>query len=194
MILAGNLNSRWLPSESGGQRAIESWYDVNLLNNGPRQIADYLGTTFITRGHEQDHGTWIDHILHLGDQHNIEVLGAFNSQNSEWEGVTDHRPLWIHYATHLPTTDIPVRPQDLKPRIELPITDKRQVKDFQHKLESIISSIPYDGTDTQEAEQYLEQLTTYIVNTTEDINTQYRITDTRGCFKDGLSPVFLIHK
>ena len=56
VILAGDLNSRWLPSEHGGQRAIEGWCDMNLLINGPRLIADYLRTTFITRGHEQDSG------------------------------------------------------------------------------------------------------------------------------------------
>ena len=104
VILGGDLNSRWLPAERGGQRSIEEWCDTNFLINGPRQIADALKTTFITRGHETENGTWIDHILHLGHSDNIQVLGALNSQNSEWQGVTDHRPLWVHYATAQPST------------------------------------------------------------------------------------------
>ena len=126
VILAGDLNSRWNNDDSGGQRSIEHWCDDNFLINGPKLISDHIAEPFITRGHELDDGTWIDHILHVGDISSIDVIGAFNAQGSEWEGVTDHRPLWAEYKTLEPSTDDPVRPQQLKPRIELPLGDKRQ--------------------------------------------------------------------
>ena len=88
VILAGDLNSRWNNGDSGGQRSVERWCDENFLINGPKLISDHIAEPFITRGHELDDGTWIDHILHVGDISSIDVIGAFNAQGSEWEGVT----------------------------------------------------------------------------------------------------------
>jgi hypothetical protein len=93
IILAGDLNSTWTTNESGGQRAIASWCEENSFISGAKLISDHIQQRFITRGHELDTGTWIDHILHIGDLEHIDIIGAFNSIDSIWEGVTDHRPL-----------------------------------------------------------------------------------------------------
>ena len=138
-------------------------------------------------------GTWIDHILHIGDLEHIDIIGAFNSIDSTWEGVTDHRPLWAHYSTHPPSTEMPVRPQPTKPRVDLPLGDPRQVADFRRRLQEAVSHIPYEGDESKAAEQYLENLTAFIVDTTEEINNSYRSTP-RSTFKDGFSPAFLITK
>jgi hypothetical protein len=191
VILAGDLNSSWLNTDRGGQRAIESWCDDSFLINGPRLLSDLLGIPFVTRGHELDDGTWIDHILHSGDPEHLDVIGAFNSRGSEWEGVTDHRPLWAHYTTHAPSTELPVRPQRLRPRVELPLGDKRQLTDFNARLSAVVSQLPYDGEDAHAAELYLENLTKFMVDTTEDINHTYRKTP-RDPYKDGFSPEFMI--
>ena len=193
VILTGDLNSRWLSAEHGGQRAIESWCEDSFLINGPRLISDLLQIPFFTRGHELDDGTWIDHILHSGDTEHLDILGAFNSRGSEWEGVTDHRPLWAHYSTHQPSTEMPIRPQKLKARIELPLGDKRQLQDFHNRLNSVVSQIPYDGEDSKDAELYLEQLSKFVVDTTEDINDSYS-SGTRDSYKDGNSPEFMVKK
>ena len=193
VILTGDLNSRWLSAEHGGQRAIESWCEDSFLINGPRLISDLLQIPFFTRGHELDDGTWIDHILHSGDTEHLDILGAFNSRGSEWEGVTDHRPLWAHYSTHQPSTEMPIRPQKLKARIELPLGDKRQLQDFHNRLNSVVSQIPYDGEDSKDAELYLEQLSKFVVDTTEDINDSYS-SGTRDSYKDGYSPEFMVKK
>ena len=194
VILAGDLNSTWKANERGGQRAIENWCDANYLINGPRLISDCLNIPFITRGHEVDEGSWIDHILHIGDPNSIDILGAFNSRDSGWEGVTDHRPLWAHYATHKPITEHPVRPPPLKPRVELPRGDHRQITDFRHKLSTVVKQIPYTGEESREAEIYLENLSAFIVETTEDINDTYRSAARQSSYKDGFSPEFLINK
>ena len=193
VILTGDLNSRWRSQERGGQRSIENWCDDSFLINGPRLISDLLKIPFFTRGHELDDGTWIDHILHSGDTDHIDILGAFNSRGTEWEGVTDHRPLWAHYSTHQPSTEMPIRPQKLKARVELPLGDKRQIQDFSNRLKTVVSQIPYEGEDSQAAELYLEQLSKFIVDTTEDINNSYS-TGTRDSYKDGYSPEFMIKK
>ena len=193
VILAGDLNSTWLANERGGQRAIENWCDDSFLINGPRLISDLLKIPFFTRGHELDDGTWIDHILHSGDTEHIDILGAFNSRGAEWEGVTDHRPLWAHYSTHQPSTEMPIRPQKLKAKVELPLGDRRQIQDFTKRLTTVVSQIPYDGEDSEAAELYLENLSKFIVDTTEDINNTYS-TGTRDTYKDGYSPEFMIKK
>jgi hypothetical protein len=194
VILAGDLNSTWKSHESGGQRSIETWCNDNFWINGPRHISDHIGQKFITRGHELDTGTWIDHILHMGDVQHIDTLGAFNSIDDVWEGVTDHRPLWAHYSTSDPTTEVPVRPQSLKPRVELPNGDPRQIADFRRKLKETVKQIPYDGEDSKAAELYLENLTAFMVDTTEEINKLYRSSAPRSSFKDGFSPEFMINK
>ena len=193
VILAGDLNSTWLAKERGGQRAIEHWCDDSFLINGPRLISDLLKIPFFTRGHELEDGSWIDHILHTGDTEYIDILGAFNSRGTEWEGVTDHRPLWAHFSTHQPSTEMPIRPQKLKGKVELPLGDKRQIQDFSKRLTTVVSQIPYDGDDSKAAELYLENLSKFIVDTTEDINNTYN-TSTRDTYKDGYSPEFMIKK
>jgi hypothetical protein len=78
--------------------------------------------------------------------------------------------------------------------VELPLGDRRQIRDFQDRLNDVVTQIPYDGEDKFAAEQYLEQLTSFIVDSTEQINNTYRRHQQRDHFKDGLSPEFLIHK
>ena len=151
ILMAGDLNSTWTPNERGGQRAISPWCDDNSLINGARLISDHIQQPFITRGHELDTGSWIDHILHIGDLDHIDIIGAFNSIDSIWEGVTDHRPIWAHYSTHPPSTDLAIRPQPTKPRVELPLHDPRQVADFRRRLQEVVSRIPYEGEESQQA-------------------------------------------
>ena len=85
--------------------------------------------------------------------------------------MTDHRPLWAHYATHKSITEHPVRPPPLTQRIELPSGDHRQITTaFRHNLSTVVKEIPYTGEVSREAENYLENLFAFIVETTEDIN------------------------
>ena len=51
--------------------------------------------------------------------------------------------------------------------------DKPQLQDFHNRLNSVVSQIPYDGEDSKDAELYLEQLSKFVVDTTEDINDSY---------------------
>ena len=198
VLLLGDFNSRWLSQENGGNRAIRDWCQDNFLVNGPRQVSDTLRATtdsppiFTTRGHELDEGTWIDHILHCGHIEDIEVLGAFCSQGIEWEGVTDHRPLWAVYKTALPSTPMPVRPQALQSRVELPLTDRGQVEQFQTRIRRIVAQIPYVGVSDQEAEHYLDNLSRHMVDTVADINAARRRPP--ASYKDGFSPAFVTHK
>ena len=79
---------------------------------------------------------------------------------------------------------MPIRPQKLKAWIELPLGNKRQLQDFHNRLNSVVSQIPYDGEDSKDAELYREQLSKFIVDTTEDINDSYN-SGTRDSYKDG---------
>ncbi len=61
-MAGGDYNSRWLPSDRGGQRSLFHWANENYLINGPRIIADRGNMSFITFGrNDWTDGTWIDH-------------------------------------------------------------------------------------------------------------------------------------
>ena len=47
VILGGDLNATWLPSEAGGQRTLASWASEHSLSNGPRLLAEHRGDTHI---------------------------------------------------------------------------------------------------------------------------------------------------
>ena len=78
--------------------------------------------------------------------------------------------------------------------MELPLGDKRQLEDFRARLKDVVSKISYEGNNSKDTELYLENLSKFVVDTTEDINNTYRTHSDRGTYKDGFSPAFLINK
>ena len=102
--------------------------------NGPSEVSQQLSIPFYTHGIETQNLTWIDHILQFSSADNIDIMGAYNSQVSEWEGVSDHRPIWAHYNMAGLVTDHPVKPQKVVKRPEIPLHDPRQVDAFQRPL------------------------------------------------------------
>ena len=95
-IIAGDLNSTWLSSDPGGQRAIRQWATNNDLSNGPRMVHDaYAPPTvagsgiahhFITYGCTTwTKSSWIDHVLHSGSPDHVSVLGACNALGPDIE-------------------------------------------------------------------------------------------------------------
>ena len=193
VILTGDLNSTVSSSEGGGQRQLQRWTTEHSFLNGPSGVSQQLGIPFYTHGIETQNPTWIDHILHFGSADNIDIMGAYNSQGAEWEGVSDHKPIWAHYNMAGPVTDHPVKPQKVAKRPEIPLHDPRQVDAFQRQLHDIFQRIPYNGEDDDAAELYLEQATQFIVDTTRNINKKHH-REYKNRFKDGFSPEFLVSK
>ena len=159
IILAGDFNSTVSSTERGGQRQLNRWTSDHSYVNGPYTISQALNISFATHGIETQNHSWIDHILHFGASDNVDIMATYSSIGAEWEGVSDHRPIWAHYRTAGPVNDSPVRPQPLKKRPELPLHDACQVAAFHRHLTDIFTRIPYDGDTDDAAELYLEHAT-----------------------------------
>ena len=147
--------------------------------------------TFATRGHEHQRDAWIDHIIYWGNAAQIRPLGAFNSVEAGWKVASDYWPLWTAFQSAMPTTSMPVRPKKSHKRPEIPLDDHRQVAEFQHTLDTIIWKIPYTGDSYAEAEEYLNNITEFIVDTAALTNANNR-KRARDKYKDGVSPQFLL--
>jgi hypothetical protein len=146
---------------------------------------------FATRGYENQKDTWIDHILYSGEHGKIHPTGAFNSVAAEWKVASDHWPIWQAFHTSLPTTDPPTRATKATKRPEIPLTDYRQIAEFERHLDKIIKRIPYEGDNDAEAETYLDNVSKFIVDTTATLNAKYH-KKSRDVYKDGVSPQFLL--
>ena len=192
IILGGDLNSRWAGTH-GGQRSISQWASSNYLINGPLQIAERCGATFVTCGHI-DHGcgTWIDHLLHAGDLSRIDIVGAFNDTGPLLDGYSDHRPLIASYHTSCHATPaITTMPKPRK-RPELPRGDKRQIAVFKNEMNAALSQIPFTCATSRDAETALELFTQFTVHLTRMVNTLFSGGSKRR--KDGYSPEFVLRK
>ena len=192
-IHCGDYNSKWSPSDIGGQRTLSQWASNNYLINGPRLITDRGNLSFVTYGRAHRHGgTWIDHILHAGNPDIIDILGAFNDQGLFYDDISDHKPLIAIFRTSSPRgSQIPAVPKAAK-RPELPRSDKRQITMFKHKLHDVIHQIPYTTTSVEEAESAIDFASRYMVQLSKDINESFKTSTTKR--KNGFSPEYMLRK
>ena len=162
-ISCGDYNSKWSSSDIGGQRTLLQWASNNYLINGPRLIAERGNLTFITYGRaHRAGGTWIDHILHVGNPDIIDILGAFNDQGLFYDDISDHKPLIAIFRTSSPRgAKLTPVPKAAK-RPELPRSDKRQIALFKFKLNEILQQIPYTTSSTTDAEIALDFASRYM--------------------------------
>ena len=192
-IATGDLNSRWLPTDHGGQRSIVDWANDNYLINGPRLIADRANMKFITFGRRDwEDGSWIDHILHAGDPDNIDILGAFNDLGSLLDDVSDHKPIRAVYRTHRPMFAAVASVPKPRKRPELPRGDKSQIARFKDRLSGMLSQVAPTVDSISEAEEALELASQCIVQVVRELNEESRPLTKRH--KDGYSPEYVLRK
>ena len=55
-----------------------------------------------TMGGDGQPRTWIDHVLHKGKPTSIKFAEGYVSHATEWDGLTDHWPIWSKYTIHSP--------------------------------------------------------------------------------------------
>ena len=58
----------------------------------------------------------IDHILHKGDNQDVAFTERYVTHAPEWEGLTDHWPIWGTYAVHAPAQKVPKQAEVQKVR------------------------------------------------------------------------------
>jgi hypothetical protein len=161
-IAGGDYNSRWLPSDNGGQRALSDWAGNNCLFNGPRIIADRGNMSFLTYGrNDWQDGTWIDHLLHAGDPEHFDILGAFNDLGNLLDGVSDHKPLLAAYKTPSPAASKVQTVPKPRPRPEIPRSDTQQISYFKSELSKMLSQVSPIVENIQQAEEALGILTRF---------------------------------
>ena len=192
-IAGGDFNSRWLPSDRGGQRALFDWANANYLINGPRHITDRGGMSFITYGrNDWSDGTWIDHLLHAGDPETFDIVGAFNDLGSLLDGVSDHKPLLAVYKTPPPFSSTVKTMPKPRPRPELPRSDKRQIASFKSELTKMLSQVSPTVNSISQAEEALEVSTQCVVHLVRRLNDSMRPKIVKH--KDGYSPEYVLRK
>jgi hypothetical protein len=129
-ILCGDLNATWTSGESGGQTVLQNWANQFSLHNGILKAAQRHHCHMYTRGGEGKPKTWIDHILHKGSVEHLDCLAGYTSQAAEWEGISDHRPIWGVYRVHEPRQSCPKQFKSQKVRYELRLTDRQKCDEF----------------------------------------------------------------
>jgi hypothetical protein len=192
-VAAGDLNSRWLPSDHGGQRSIADWANDNYLINGPRLIADRTNMMFVTYGRRDwEDGSWIDHILHAGDPEHIDILGAFNDLGSLLDDVSDHKPIRAIYRTSKPMfATVPAVPKPRR-RPELPRSDKHQIARFKDRISTMLSQVAPIVDSRPQAEEALEVASQCIVQVVRELNEEVRPRTKKH--KNGYSPEYVLRK
>ena len=98
--VSGDLNATWTGKKAGGQSVQERWAGDFRFWNGLRKIADKKKLLIYTRGGDGQPRTWIDHVLNKDEPTSIKFAEGYVSHALEWEGLTDHWPIWSKYAIH----------------------------------------------------------------------------------------------
>ena len=194
-ILCGDLNATWVNGESGGQSVLHNWAQQFSLQNGPYRVAQQLQCHMYTRGGEGQSKTWIDHVLHKGSPEHIEFLAGYTSQAAEWEGISDHRPIWGIFKVHEPLQSCPKQVRTQKVRYELRLTDKQKCDEFTEAMEAMIQlPTPNDSNTDEEIIEYMRHLETHSGQIVRRLYTKAGQCDKRSTRKDGWSPTYIAYK
>jgi hypothetical protein len=192
-IAGGDYNSRWLPSDRGGQRSLFHWANNNYFINGPRIIADRGNMSFITfaRNDWMD-GTWIDHLLHAGDPEIFDILGTFNDLGTLLDGVSDHKPLLTVYKTPPPMSSTVITVPKPRPRPELPRSDTRLIAEFKSSMSKMLSQVSPVVDNIRHAEEALEVSSQCAVHLVRKLRDSFRPKVSK--YMDGYSPELVLRK
>ena len=98
-----------------------------------------------TRGDEAMPKSWIDHVLHKGEEEHIRLIEGFVSHSDLWEGITDHRPIWGVYRVQQAAQAVPKAVDTMKVRWELHLTDRAKCDDFVERMENFAQTCRCPG-------------------------------------------------
>jgi hypothetical protein len=143
VIVTGDFNASWRHNEAGGQFALKDWADEFSFQNGPLRVAETKHLKFYTRGEANQTKSWIDHILHKGSKEFLSIKAAYSCDGTEWEGLSDHRPLIATFKVHKPAQKTTTRMIKEQVRFELDISDKRMCEAF---TEGMAATRPHTPT------------------------------------------------
>ena len=195
-IICGDLNATWTGKEAGGQTVLERWAGDFRFINGLRQLADKQHLHVYTRGGDGQPHTWIDHILHKGDNHDVAFTEGYVSHAPEWEGLTDHWPLWGTYAVHAPAQKVPKQAEVQKVRWELKLTDRQKVDEFVEHMERYGTDRPGPTADSSltDVMKYMNDMQQQMARKVKQLYLRAGQGEQRSSHKDGWSPVFIGYK
>ena len=122
---------------------------------------------------------------------------AGNSQAAEWEGISDHRPIWGVYRVHEPHQNCPKQNRPQKVRYELRLTDKHKHKcdEFVEAMEALLLvPKPTDMSTDEEVLDYMRMLEDHSSKTERKLYEQSGQNKARSSWKNGWSPTYISYK
>ena len=194
-VLCGDLNATWTGKEAGGQSVLQDWASSFSLQNGLQRVSQKLGCSMYTRGPEGKPKSWIDHVLHKGATDHIDFMAGYTSQASEWEGLTDHRPIWGVFRVHQPLHRCPVPSVPQKVRYELRLSDRHKCEEFTESMEALLAlPSPTDASTEEEILEYMRHIENCSSSTVKDLYNRAGQQQPRSSYKDGWSPTYIAYK
>ena len=181
------MNATWTGNEAGRQTVLERWAGDFRFQNGLRKLADRKHLFIYTRGGDGQPRTWIDHVLHKGEPTSIAFTAGYVSHAPEWEGLTDHWPIWSTYATHSPAHAVPKQAVPQKVRWELKLTDRQKVDEFVESMEKYDDEhpCPTDISTMEAIQDYMRNLETHAARTVKQLYRHAGQEEQQSSHKDG---------
>ena len=174
---------------------LSDWTSAFSLQNGIYQAAQKLQCAMYTQNGEGKPKTWIDHVLHKDATEFIDCVAGYTSQASEWEGISDPRPIWGVFQVHEPRQSCPTSKPQQKVRYELRLTDKHKCDEFREAMETLIAlPAPTDESTDEEVINYMQGLEEHSSKTVKKLYMKSGQGKTRSSHKDGWSPTFIAYK
>ena len=125
----------------------------------------------------------------------IDCLAGYTSQAAEWEGISDHRPIWGVYRVHEPRQSCPKRTRPQKVRYELRLTDRHKCDEFAEAMEALLLlPKPTDESTDEEVMDYMRMLEDHSSKTVKKLYAQSGQNKARSSWKNGWSPTYIAYK
>ena len=118
------------------------------------------------------------------------------SHAPEWEGLTDHCPIWSKYAIHNPAQSAPKQANPQKVHWELKLTDRQKVDEFVESMENYDDEhpCPMDKSTMASIQEYMRSLESHATRTVKRLYRRAGLEEQRSEHKDGWSLVFISYK
>ena len=164
--------------------------------NGLRTIADKEKLFIYTQGGDGRPKTWIDHVLRNGEPTSIKFAEGYASHAPEWEGLTNHWPIWSEYDTHSVAQSIPKQSTPQKGRWEFKLTDRQKVDEIVESMEKYDNEhpCPTDTSTMAAIQKYMSSIETHAAPTVRRLYRRAGKEEQRSTHKNGWSPVFIGYK
>ena len=114
---------------------------------------------------------------------------------TNFEGISDHRPIWGVYRVNEPRQNCPKQYKPQKLRYELRLTDKHKCDEFAEAMETLLLlPKPTDESTYEEVLDYMRILEEHSSKTARKLYEQSGQTKTRSSWKNGWSPTYIAYK